>query len=238
MKLDWLKNSTKAKFICLTAITAILYAFVTLLLFGFDRGSSFWISLVFAIGGICLAGLISFQSVCAARRLTDWIFSLPVLRWCVIYAAAEVILATVYMIFTAPWEMVFLTQFLLPILFLILVVPSFLQKNHVATINQQTAVKVSYIRQIYLKLTALLPRAEDSSVKKELEKAIDLLRHSDPMSADSLFELEQKISKCVEELDVLVRESDWNKAILATKELCMLASERNQLVIAAKITQY
>ena len=65
-----------------------------------------------------------------------------------------------------------------------------------------------------------------------------MLRHSDPMSADSLAELEEKIVGSVSALDTLIRASDWNKAALEAKELCLLIGERNQLVIAAKITQY
>ena len=238
MKLEQLKNNTKAIFACVTGAIAFLYIFVTLLICGFGGGSSFWISFVFALISIALAGYVSYHSVKAAKKLTDWIFSLPVLRWCLIYVAAEIVLSTVFMIVSAPWKLVFLLQLLFPILFLILVVPCFFQKSHVAEVNHETRAKVSYIRQMYAKVIALIPRAEDPDVKKELEKAADMLRHSDPMSADSLAELEEKIVGSVSALDTLIRASDWNKAALEAKELCLLIGERNQLVIAAKITQY
>lgn len=238
MKLDWFKNSTKGKFMGLSAITVFLYAFLTLVIFGFDGGSSFWISFSFAIISIILAYFISYLSVNAARRLTDWIFSLPVMRWCAIYVIVEIIIATVFMILHAPWKIVFIPQFLLPIFFLILVVPCFGQKNHVAEVSKETAVKVSYIRQLNAKLIALIPRTEDSALKKEMEKATDMLRHSDPMSADSLTEIEEKMFVCANQIDSLIREKNYTEAAPLVKEICLLIEERNQLVIAAKLIQY
>ena len=96
MKLEKLKNNTKAIFACVTGASALLYIFVTLLICGFGGGSSFWISFVFALISIALAGYVSYHSVKAAKKLTDWIFSLPVLRWCLIYVAAEIVLSTVF----------------------------------------------------------------------------------------------------------------------------------------------
>ena len=238
MKLDWFKNSTKGKFMGLSAITVFLYAFLTLVIFGFAGGSSFWISFSFAIISIILAYFVSYLSVNTDRRLTDWIFSLPVMRWCAIYVIVEIIIATVFMILHAPWKIVFIPQFLLPILFLILVVPCFGQKSHVAEVNRETVVKVSYIRQLNAKLVALIPRIEDSALKKDLEKAVDMLRHSDPMSADTLMELEQKMSDCANKADALIREKNYTEATPLVKEICLLIEERNQLVIAAKLIQH
>lgn len=238
MKLDWFKNSTKGKFMGLSAITVFLYAFLTFVVFGFDGGSSFWISFSFAIISIILAYFISYLSVNAARRLTDWIFSLPVMRWCVMYVIVEIIIATIFMIIHAPWKIVFIPQFLLPIFFLILVVPCFGQKNHVAEVSVETSVKVSYIRQLNAKLIALISRTEDSALKKEMEKATDMLRHSDPMSADSLTEIEEKMSACANQIDSLIREKNYTEAAPLVKEMCLLIEERNQLVIAAKLIQY
>lgn len=102
----------------------------------------------------------------------------------------------------------------------------------------ETSVKVSYIRQLNAKLIALISRTEDSALKKEMEKATDMLRHSDPMSADSLTEIEEKMSACANQIDSLIREKNYTEAAPLVKEMCLLIEERNQLVIAAKLIQY
>ena len=222
----------------LTVLTMALFAMITLIIAGFDGESNFWISFIFAIISFPLAYFITYLSIKSATKLTDWIFSLPVVRWCVIYVVAALVLSTVFMFFELSWKIVFLPQFLLPILFLVIVVPCFAQREHIETVQQETVVKVSYIRQIHAKLTALVPRTEDAAVKKELEKAIDMVRHSDPMSADSLAEIEAKLSAQVDALDTLLRSAQWEAAAPVAKELCLLLAERSQLAIAAKQIQY
>lgn len=238
MDMGWLKNSKKGKFACLAGVSVLIYSILVFIIFGFSKGSSFWISYVFAVISFLLSYMVSYLSVNSAKRLTDWIFSLPVMRWCVIYVIVEIIIATIFMIIHAPWKIVFIPQFLLPIFFLILVVPCFGQKNHVAEVSVETSVKVSYIRQLNAKLIALISRTEDSALKKEMEKATDMLRHSDPMSADSLTEIEEKMSACANQIDSLIREKNYTEAAPLVKEMCLLIEERNQLVIAAKLIQY
>jgi hypothetical protein len=154
------------------------------------------------------------------------------------YVIAEIAISTVFMIVSASWKIVFIPQFLLAIFFLILVFPCFAQKSHVAEVTRETVVKVSYVRQLNAKLVALIPRAEDSALKKDLEQAADLLRHSDPMSADCLEDIEQKMVATVDQLDTLIRSGNFAAAASPAKEICYLIEERNQLVIASKLTQY
>ena len=71
-----------------------------------------------------------------------------------------------------------------------------------------------------------------------LEKAIDLVRHSDPMSADSLQEIEEKMATMVEQLDSLIRNGHYDVAAPVAKELSLLVVERSQLALAAKQIQY
>lgn len=241
MKLDWIKNSTKVKFALLLAVTVFVYGFLCFIIFGFHGGSSFWISFAFAVISIMLAFYIAYCGVRTAKRLTDWLFNLPILRWCVIYVVAEIVMATCFMIISTRWKIVLVPQFLLPFLFLVLVIPSFAQKSYVAEVKQETVDKVSYIRQINAKLIALIPRANATDaplLKQELEKAVDMLRHSDPMSASTLEEVEEKIEVCVNQADELIRDEKYEEATPVIRELCYLIEERNQLVIASKLIQY
>lgn len=238
MKLDWIKNSTKVKFALLLAVTVFLYSFLCFIIFGFCGGASFWISFVFAVISIMLAFYTAYCGVRTAKKLTDWLFNLPILRWCVIYVVAEIVMATCFMIISAHWKVAFIPQFLLPFLFLILVVPSFIQKSYVAEVKQETVEKVSYIRQINAKLIALIPRTNAPLLKQELKKIVDMIRHSDPMSASTLVEAEEKMLACVNQADELIRAEKYEEAIPVIRELCYLIEERNQLVIASKLMQY
>lgn len=238
MNLDRIKLSTKGKFAIMSAIAVLLYSILTFIIFGFNRGLSFWISYVFAVISIVLSFFIAYLGATTVKKLTDWLFNLPILRWCVIYAAVEIVMATCFMIISAHWKVVFIPQFLLPFLFLILVIPCFAQKSHVTDVKRETAEKVSYIRQINAKLIALIPRTTDSLLKQELEKASDMLRHSDPMSADMLTEVEEKMTECTNKADALIRAGKYDEATPVIQELCILIEERKQLTLASKLIQY
>ena len=236
--MNWLNNK-KIKFAMMTVLTVLLYAMITLIIAGFDGKAQFWISFTFAMISFPLAYFIAYLSVSSAKRLSYWLFSLPIIRWCVIYVVLALVMSTTFMLVPKiSWKIVLLPQFLLPILFMVIVVPCFAQREHVATVQKETVQKVSYMRLMYAKLTALLPRTEDAAVKKELEKVIDQVRHSDPMSADTLEPLEEKISAYVDQLDTLIRTAQWEAAAPVVKEISMLMVERNQLSVASKQIQY
>ena len=220
------------------AASAVLYSVVMFIIFGFDKGANFWISYVFALVAIILSCTVTYLGFNKARTMTDWIFSIPIMRWCGIYSALAIILSILFALVDVSWKLVFLVQLALPVLFCVVVFPCFVQKKHMEQVAEQTAAKVSYVRLMHAKLVALLPRVEDAEVKKELDKAVDLLRHSDPMSADSLNDIEQKISSYVDEFDAQVRAAAWEQALPLIKEINMLIHERNQLSIASKMIQY
>ncbi len=238
MKFEVDKQKAKAIFGIFAGITVFLYSFLTFIIFGFDGGSSFWISFAFANVGILLAYFIAYLSVKSAKKLADWVFSFPIIRWCAIYAVVEILTALLFMIIEASWQVVFVPQFLLMIFFLVLALPCFLQKSHVEDVKKETAYKVSYIRQMHAKLLVLIPRTEDAELKKTIEKAADMLRHSDPMTADSLIEIEQKLIITINQIDDFVRQGNFQDAMPLAKELCLTIDERNKLAIAAKLTQY
>lgn len=238
MNMDWIKNNIKLKFVCFATIALFIYSLFIFVIFGFDGGVSFWMSYAFSVLSIAISFLFVYFSVNSARRLVDWLFSLPVVYWCVIYMGLEIIVATVYMIIAAPWKLVFLSQVIIPLIFLALIIPCFVQKHYVEEINAETSVKVGYIRLMHAKLLALIPRTENTELKKKIEEAAELFRHSDPASADSLAEIEERLSEYLDRLDTLVRSSCWDDAYPVVKEICLLINERNQLALAAKITKY
>lgn len=230
---------TKGSIFGFAALALLLYECLMFIIFGFDGGLTFWISFAFASLSIILAFAIVGLSISNVKRMTDWIFSWPIVRWGIIYVIIEIILSLVFMILEdTPWRVALVSQLLLTVFLLILVLPCFAQRSHVASVTKETTVKVSYIRLMHAKLLALVPRTENPDVKKDIEKAADMLRHSDPMSADSLREHEKKLSAYVDQLDSMVRDHNYAVAAPLAKEICLLIEERNQLVIASKLIQH
>lgn len=232
-----MKENKILKFAILCTLSVFVYALVTLIIFGFDGKSSFWISFVFGIVSISVAYLTSFLSLKDAA-MKDWIFSLPILRWSVVYVFVEILISIIFMALDLLWKIAFLSQFILLVFFLVIVVPCFFQKKNVKSINEITTTKVSYIRLMYSKLIILLPRVENDTVKRDIEQAADLLKHSDPMSSDALADIENKMSAYIDRLDELVRAGNIDEAAPVAREIRLLIAERNQLAMATKMIQY
>lgn len=232
-----MKENKILKFAILCTLSVFVYALVTLIIFGFDGKSSFWISFVFGIVSISVAYLTSFLSLKDAA-MKDWIFSLPILRWSVVYVFVEILISIIFMALDLLWKIAFLSQFLLLIFFLVIVVPCFFQKKNVKSINEITTAKVSYIRLMHSKLIILLPIVENDTVKRDIEQAADLLKHSDPMSSDALADIENKMSAYIDRLDELVRAGNIDEAAPVAREIRLLIAERNQLAMATKMIQY
>lgn len=232
-----MKENKILKFAILCTLSIFVYALVTLIIFGFDGKSPFWISFAFGIASISVAYVVSFLSLKDAE-MKDWIFSLPILRWSVVYVFEEIVLSIIFMAFDILWKIAFLSQFILLVFFLVIVVPCFFQKKNVKSINEITTTKVSYIRLMYSKLIVLLPRVENDTVKKDIEQAADLLKHSDPMSSDALADIENKMSAYIDRLDELVRAGNIDEAAPVAREIRLLIAERNQLAMATKMIQH
>lgn len=218
-------------------LSIFVYALITLIIFGLDGESSFWISFVFGIVSISLSYFTAFLGFKDAA-LKDWIFSLPILRWSVIYVFIEILASIIFMTFNTLWKITFLSQFFLLIFYFIVVFPCFIQKKSVQSTNETTVSKVSYLRFMYSKLVNLLLRVENETVKREIEQAADLLKHSDPMTSDNLLDIENKLSSYIDKLDELVREGKIEEAGTIAKEIRLLIAERNQLAMASKMIQY
>ena len=232
-----MKENKILKFAILCTLSIFVYALVTLIIFGFDGKSPFWISFAFGIASISVAYVVSFLSLKDAE-MKDWIFSLPILRWSVVYVFEEIVLSIIFMAFDILWKIAFLSQFILLVFFLVIVVPCFFQKKNVKSINEITTTKVSYIRLMYSKLIVLLPRVENDTVKKDIEQAAYLLKHSDPMSSDALADIENKMSAYIDRLDELVRAGNIDEAAPVAREIRLLIAERNQLAMATKMIQH
>ena len=75
--------------------------------------------------------------------------------------------------------------------------------NYVAKSTKQTKQKVLFINLLVADLTDCLAKAKSQAVKVEIEKFIDDVRYSDPMSDAALDGIEQQLSNTV--LDLLAK---------------------------------
>ncbi len=231
-------NDTGKKFSFGGLALLAIYVIITLILCEFKGSSSFWISFTYMCFSFVLVSGMSFFASERFQNLRDWIFSLPIIRWCVMYIGAEFVISLIFMIIPVGWKVSFIIQLLLLVVFAALVGPSITQRKYIEEVHDDTVKKVSFARELYAKLVTLLPRVEDPHLKASLSESIEALRHSDPMSHENLSELEITISSYVEKLGIQIKNGDVENAKNTCKELNFSIAERSQMARALKLSQY
>ncbi len=101
-------------------------------------------------------------------------------------------------------------------------------QNYIEARDQVIKKKVLELGKLNEELQTLLSKASDAGVKKELKALIDTVRYSDPMSADQLLPLEEKIKAIVEELSTAINSADIQKQSVLLQEVSHLLEERNR----------
>lgn len=101
-------------------------------------------------------------------------------------------------------------------------------QNYIEARDQVVKKKVFELGQLNEDLQTLLSKANDEGVRNELGKLIDAVRYSDPMSADQLLPLEEKIKVAVQELSAAMNSADIQKQSLLLQEVSHLLEERNR----------
>lgn len=232
-----MNNSGKKLSLGTVALLA-LYSIITLVLCEFKGDASFWVSFAYMCLALLLVAGISFYAAAKLQTLRDWIFSLPIIRWCVLYVCLEFVMSLMFMILPIGWKLPFIAQLLVFVMFGILVGPSITQRKYVEQVHDYTTAKVSFTRILHARSVALMPRVEDAGLKTLLSETVELLRHSDPMSHTSLNELETKITNLLDTLEAQIKSNDAENAKITCKELNFSITERNQVARAMKLSQY
>lgn len=99
-------------------------------------------------------------------------------------------------------------------------------------IERQDAVlkkDVARMRALQSKVVSMVSLAQDSQVRKALEKLSEDLRFSDPVSSTTLEAIETDLASCMDDLQQVVLDNDREAALSLEKRAEMLLTERNRL---------
>ena len=91
----------------------------------------------------------------------------------------------------------------------------------------KTERKMQYIQSLRSALECLLPRVQDQALRAAIEKLIDQVQYSDPMSHESLHKLEQRIKEDAEALGEDVAGGRNERALDCAAIISKQLQERN-----------
>ncbi len=219
------------------AISFVAYNVILFVLCGFTGHTAiFWMSWIFmlvAFAAMAGAGVILGQK---GMFLRDWLFGYPIVKHSTVYIIAEFCASTLFIIFEhhIKWGWAFAVQFLFLCIYGVCAISCFLAKETIEDVHNNVSDKTRFIKLLRVDAEMLIEKCGDDETKEECKKLAEAIRYSDPMSNESLFELEKDLALTVSECDKAVSAKDFALA----KELCAKAilqlTERNKKCKALK----
>lgn len=95
-------------------------------------------------------------------------------------------------------------------------------REEIERVEQKIQTKVMFIKELQLEVELLINKESDANIKSALAKLVENIRYSDPISGESLFELEENILNRIKNI-----ENSKNK-LVAISEINDLILERNK----------
>lgn len=207
-------------------VLLVLYILVAFLM-PFLHTAVFWASFVFtliAFGVVAVSAYIAFVRKSDAKSR---FYGFPIAKIGAIYGVAQLVLGFVFMALGA-WIPVWVTVLVSAILLGAAVIGLISAEAVVSEIHVQDdklKKNVVFMRELQSKVNQMANQSDLPEVKRFAEE----VRYSDPVSGDTLMEIERELSAAVDELQSAIVDGDAeNIPALARKASASLA-ERNRL---------
>lgn len=188
--------------------------------------SMFWIGYVL-ITLMLIGNLLCSYKVFDSDSYDKFFFSLPIINVSYISLIVSMIAGSLCMAIPniENWVGVVVCALILGI-YAIAVVKAIAVSDIVTERSDDVKTKTSYMKLLKVDAEQLLNKCKEEKTRKEVNKVVEAIRYSDPVSKEILLPLELKISN---KLSELTKQVETNEVVTETvDELLQLISERNK----------
>ncbi len=231
------KNNKSKLFALIGIIAFVTYNVVFFILNGFSGHTAiFWLSWVFMMIAFAAMGAVFLLLGKKGMFLRDWFFGYPIVKHTAVYIAAEFILSTLFVIFSSAlsWKVPTAAQFLLLAIYLVFAISCFVAKDTIGEVKEKVGKKTQYFKLLRIDAEMLVSNCDDDNTKKVFETFAENVRNSDPMSHESISELEEQILVAIKNCNNAILTHDYESAVDICKKTQKLLDERNQKCMALK----
>lgn len=221
------KNTVRgaaAGLILLAAFHVIVFAIP------FVHNGAFWLSYVFGLLAFGVLGAAAWMGAMKGEGVRSRFYGFPILRLGAVYFAAQMVLGLIVMaVGVIPaWAAVIVYAILLGAAALGLIAADAMREE----IQRQDVVlkkNTSMMLALRSKAGTLPGLADNAELKKSLTALSEAFRFSDPVSGDSLAEIEQDLKSLLDELQKSLLEKDSASAAALCRQAELKLVERNRL---------
>lgn len=226
-----MKRSIIRRWVILAA-TLVVYNVIVFAV-PFPKNAVFFLSWLFTLAAIGVQVYVVrtafYQGEGAKSKLYGW----PIAKIGVMYLVAQLVLGLVFMALGFAVTVPVWLPLVLYVALLGVSVTGFVAADATRDeiVRQDVKLKkdVSCMRSLQSKAMAILGQTEAGPVRDAAEKFSEALRFSDPVSGESLREIESELSRCVDEIQQAVTDGGSAGAIALLERANALLLERNRL---------
>lgn len=221
---------------CISIIYLIVIAMYNLAVFLIfdERNNVFWISYGFMTATLILGYVILgwFSNVNIKKQF----MKLPLLSVVLGFQIVELIISFMFMVLKNHSNVKFtiLVQAILLLLCAIILVTLISKEADFEMSDKKVKTGVGYINKIRIDIELMLEQCTDKKVQKSMQELLEVIRYSDPITDNSVSELETLIVEKVNELKQVYKSDDTEKIIGFCKNIILLIQERNKNLITQK----
>lgn len=215
---------------------AILFALFAAVAFAvpFVHGGAFWLSVVFAAIAFGVQLLIYPRAFdFEGNEARSKFYGFPLARLATVYLAVQLGLSLLFMVLGTFTPM---PGWVPAVAGVLVLAAALLGLNTVGAIRDeverqdvQLKANVGLMRNLQSKAAYIASQCDDSETKKALNKLSESFRFSDPVSADTLADIETSLSALTDELQNAVLEKDFAAAGTLCSKVEAALAERNRL---------
>lgn len=190
-----------------------------------EKTSTFWTAYIFSVIAFVVQIGIWHFAFKGAETLKSKFLGIPLIHIGIVYLVIQLVAFAIFIAVptTPSWVAVIVCVLILGISAICLISGE-AARDEINRVEEKNSRKVFFIKDLQVDVELLAEQVADSDVKVALLKLAEKIRFSDPMSNDTLAELEAKISSKTAELKI----ADNKSAIIT--ELDSLLMERNKKV--------
>ena len=189
--------------VLLMAVIAIAFAVFNVVTFQLpvDRTNPFWWTYGFSCVAFLLLAVVWYRSFFLDEELKSRFLGYPITYVATYYFIAQMLLFAVVLCVpdAKEWLIIIANTVLLGIA-LIGICFTQIGKNYAFSIEEKVAVKVNFIKNTMVELELIANDLTGTEEKQAMEKLLETVRYSDPMSSEKLAGLETEIEVKITEL--------------------------------------
>ena len=223
------------------AIYAIVLAIYNIITFAipFKHIGVFWPAYIFGLVAILVQVGIEALALCGKTTLREKVYAFPMFRLGFVYLAIQLVISLVFFIVTlfteaCPSWIAWIIGAILLGVFAILVLLTDVTRDVIEEIEEDEERQTKQVKTFRISIDSIMRRVEDEDLLAKLNKLSDIAKYSDPVSNESLYEIEAEITDKITALTACVNGGDVESAKALAEQAIDLFEDRNAMCKVSK----